>query len=256
MHIIYKLDPRTKVLLILILTLLVFLIDSLPVAAGFMLCIFFLRLNAGIPFPELKTFKNLSVLVLFLIFIQTLLAPGENFIVKPLFPPDFPVLGGRGSLKWEGFILGLMITCRLVTLVLLLPMLTKTTSPYRIAAGLAAFGINYRICFIITTALNLIPLFHEEGRSIINAQKLRGMNSFDEGSFFARLKNMPGLVVPLVLSAMHKAQLSSVAMDSRAFGIYKTRTWLDKPVMKTPDYLSLICGAVFFVLVLLLNYLL
>ena len=134
-------------------------------------------------------------------------------------------------------------------------MLTETTSPYRIAAGLAAFGINYRACFVITTAFNLIPLFREEGYAIIDAQKLRGMRSYDKGSFFVKLKAWPGLVVPLLLGAMRKAQASSVVMDCRAFGIYKKRTWLDKPVMKALDYICIVYGIVFSVLVLFLNYL-
>ena len=255
MSIFYKLDSRTKILLVFLLTILVFLIDTFPVIVVLMLSVFFLRLGAKIPFRDFKFVKNLSMLVLFLILLQTLLAPGENYIIKPLFPAGFPVLGGMGALKWEGFFLGFMIGCRLITLVLLLPMLTATTSPYQIAAGLAAFGINYRICYIITTAFNLIPLFRDEGLAIIDAQRLRGMRSFDEGSFFVKLKAWPGLVVPLLLGAMRKAQVSSVAMDCRAFGIYKTRTWLDKPTMKTPDYIFLACGIVFSALVISINYL-
>jgi len=194
------------------------------------------------------------MLVFFLIFLQTLFAPGENYIVNPLFPPVFPLLGGKGSLKWEGLILGLMIGCRLFTLVFLLPVLAGTTSPYRITSGLAAFGLNYQICFMITIAFNLIPGFREEGRTIIDAQKLRGLNSFEEGSFFARMKAWSALFVPLVLGAMRKAQVSSVVMDCRAFGLYKTRTWLDKPVMKVYDYLFLAGSFVFAFLLLVINY--
>jgi energy-coupling factor transport system permease protein len=69
------------------------------------------------------------------------------------------------------------------------------------------------------------------------------------------MKAYPGLVIPLVLGAMRKAQAASAAMDSRAFGVYKTRTWLDKPAMKVHDYLCLVICLVFLVIVLLFNYL-
>jgi len=62
------------------------------------------------------------------------------------------------------------------------------------------------------------------------------------------------MVVPLVLGAMRRAQAASVAMDSRAFGAFKTRTWLEKPVMKSHDYLFLAGFLVFSALALYGNY--
>ena len=219
-----------------------------------MLLVLVLRLTAKIPFRGIRFLKTLSMLAAFIILIQVFLGPGENYIVKPLFPPSFPLLGGMGSMKWDGLITGFMIVCRLSALMLLLPMLVWTTSPEKIAVGLVYLGFNYRTAFIITTAFNLIPLFEEEGRAIMDAQKLRGMR-FWEGSFFAKLKAYPGLVVPLVLGAMRRAQLASVAMDSRAFGVYKTRTWLERPSMKMRDYLSIIVCIIFSAVTLLLNFL-
>ena len=249
-----KFDPRVKVLFVLLFTILVFVIDSLPVAAGLFLLFLLLRIAAKIPLGSMKSIFLLTLLVTFMILMQILFGPGENYILKPLFPPSFPVLGGMGSLKWDGLVLGLMIGCRLAALMLLLPLLTQTTSPGQIAAGLAGFRINYRAAFILSTAFNLIPLFEAEGRAIMDAQKLRGTRSFEEGSFIRKMKAYPTLVVPLVLGAMRKAQSASVAMDSRAFGVYKTRTWLEKPVMRVLDYFFLVLGFIVFVLILILNH--
>jgi energy-coupling factor transport system permease protein len=220
-----------------------------------MLVYFILRLTVKAPFNGARYIKNLSMLVIFMILLQTLLGPGENYIVKPLFPPSFPLFGGMGSLKWDGFKLGLLIACRLSALLVLLPILTLTTSPRQIATALCAFRINYRSAFVITTAFNLIPLFEEEARLIMDAQKLRGAGVFEKRSFFSKLKAYPGLVVPLVLGAMRKAQSAGIAMDSRAFGVYRTRTWLDKPSMKARDFLAVTFCAVFCAAVLLLNFL-
>ena len=256
MPFIYKLDPRTKILLVVLLTVVVFVIDNFPVTVALMLSFLALRLASKIPFRGIRFLKNLAMLAAFLILTQILFGPGEDYIVKPLFPPWFPLLGGRGSLKWDGLIAGLAIGCRLCALMILLPMLTRTTAPERIATGLAALRLDYRIAFVITTAFNLIPLFEEEGRVIMDAQKLRGMRTFEKGSFFARLKAYPALVVPLVLGAMRRAQIVSVAMDSRAFGVYKTRSWIDKPVMSPRDFLSMAVCFAFSVLALLFNFLL
>jgi len=251
----YKLDPRTKMLIVLIFSILVFIIDKLPTVVIITSFCFFLRMTVKPRLNGLKYFKNLSMLVLFMILMQALLAPGENYIIKPLFPRSFPLLGGAGSLKWEGFKLGLLIACRLAALLFILPVFTLTTSPRKITAGLAGLGLNYRLSFVISSAFNLIPLFQEEARLIMDAQKLRGSRVFEGRSLFGKLKAYPGLAVPLVLGAMRKAQTAGLAMDSRAFGVYRTRTWLDKPSMKRRDFLSVVFSAVFCAAVLWYNFL-
>jgi len=254
MQFIYNIEPRVKILLIIFFSILILIIDKLPVAACLMLSFLAVRLAARIPFRSAKPWLTLSMLVLFLIFLQILFAPGEKYLVKPLFPPSFPLFGGMGYIKQDGLVSGLVIGCRLTALMLIMSVFTETTSPQRIALGLNAFGLNYRAAFIITYAFNLIPVFEEEGRNIIDAQKMRGMNSFEKKLFFAKFKAYPGLVVPLLLSAMRKARLAGMAMDTRAFGAYRKRTWIDKLSMKMPDYIVLAVCFCFITLVLYFNY--
>jgi len=254
MSVFCKFDARSKLVFIFLLTLLVFLVDKLSIIVCLLLSFIVIRLVAKIPFNGFKFFKNLTLLAVFIIVIQTLFGPGENYIVKPLFPPSFPLIGGLGCLKWDGFLLGLVIVCRLSAMMLILPIFTETTPPGEIAAGLCALGINYRTAFIITTAFNLIPLFREEALVIMDAQKLRGMRSFDRGSVFSGIKAYCGLAVPLMLGAMRKTQSSSVSMDSRAFGVYKTRTWIDIPKIKKSDYFFISSCVVFFAVFLIFNY--
>jgi energy-coupling factor transport system permease protein len=238
---IFKLDTRVKILFILIFTIPTFVVDKLPICVVLFLSILTLRIAWKIPFRSVKHLVSLSLLV---IFTHILFNSGENYILKPFF---------GFYLKLDGLFSGLKIGCRLAALLLLLPILTETSSPREIARSLVCFGINYRAAFIITTAFNLIPLFREEGRIIMDAQKLRGSNVF-EGRFFAKLKAYPALAVPLVLGAMRKAQAASAAMDSRAFGAFKTRTWLEKPVMKAHDYLFFMGITAFSFIALFINY--
>jgi len=247
MSVFYVLDARTKLFFVLILTFLIFFISNFFAALCLLLSFIVIRFTAGIPIKGFKYLKNLTLLAAFIIFIQTLFGPGETFIVKPIFPTSFPFLGGAGSLKWEGFILGIVIVCRLAALILLLPMLTQTTSPHQTEMGLCALGVNYRAAFVITAAINLVPAFKEEALLIIDAQKLRGMRKFG-------IKSYINMLVPLMLGAMRKAHMSSVVMDSRAFGVYKTRTWLEKPKMKSLDFFFIAGSVVFFVIMMFINF--
>jgi len=230
---IIKLDIRVKILFILIFTIVIFYVDKLQVNVVLLFTIITIRIAWKIPFRSIKPIISISLLVLVLHFLFT---SGENYILKPLF---------GFSLNLEGLFSGLAIVCRLAALMLLLPILTETASVHKIAHGLVYFCINYRAAFIITTAFNLIPIFQEESRAIMDAQKLRGSASFEKGHFLKKLKAYPALVVPLVLGAMRKAQAAAAAMDSRAFGAFKKRTWLEKPVIKVHDYLFL-AGFLFF----------
>jgi len=81
---------------------------------------------------------------------------------------------------------------------------------------------------------------------IMDAQRLRGMRKFG-------IKSYINLLTPLMLGAMQKAQISSVAMDSRAFGVYKTITWLEQPKMKAPDFLFILGGIIFFTVTIFIN---
>ncbi|MDR2729935.1 MAG: energy-coupling factor transporter transmembrane protein EcfT [Treponema sp.] len=249
-----RLDPRTRLLLIIFFSTLIFFVDKILIAVILMLFIITLRLLLNVPIGKPKSFFTLSMLVLFIIIMQILFFPGGKYIYKPIIPVWIPVLGGKGSLKLEGLIYGLMISCRLMALFFLLPVLTKTSSVYEISTALVSFGLNYRAAFIITSAFNFIPVFNEESRTIIEALKLRGMDTFGRGSVFSGLKTYSSLAIPLVLAAMRKASAAGIAADSRAFGVYKTRTWVNKPVMRIYDYIVICSSLIFIAFILFLNF--
>ena len=258
-----NLNPVTKLLCVMMLTVVIFLIDKLTVNVCLVLFLIVVRLLFKIPLHgSFRVIKSLSLLAFFIILIQTLFAPGENYIVNPLFPPHIPLLGGIGSLKWEGLIIGLVVVCRLTTLTLLFPILSRTTSPHSIALGFNRFGFPYRIAFILTMAFNQLSFFREEAFVIIDAQRLRGMQVFERSRrgcrrklpFLSKIKAYCGLAISLMLNAMRKAQISSAAMDSRCFGVYKTRTWLDKPKMKAADFFFLFGCFSFCVLLLYIKW--
>ena len=235
-----KLDARAKFFFILLLTLLVFIIDKLPSAVCLVSVFLLIRLAAGVPFHPIKFVKSLSLLAVFIILMQTFFGPGE--------PADFSIpFGYTFKIKLEGFILGIVIVCRIAALYLIFPVFTETTPPYKITSGLCAIGFNYKTAFVITTAFNLIPVFVKEAHVIIDAQRLRGMKR-------SGIKAFVFLLVPLMLSAMRKAQNSSIAMDSRAFGIYKKRTWTDSPKMKVFDFLFIFACIVFASCMLYINF--
>lgn len=251
----HRLDPRTKLLLLLLLTLVIFIVNQPFVVAALMLSFIALWAAARMPFTKLRSYiKYLLWLIVFITLMQMIFGPGTNYILKPLIPESVPLLGGRGSLKWDGLLLGLIIGLRLIALIVLMPMLTMTTEVNVLALGLTRLGLNYKGAYITTTALNLIPTFEEEAQVIMDAQKLRGMRAFEGGKFFDKLKAYPALAVPLVIGAMRRAQMMGIAMDARAFGAYPTKTYLENIKMSSRDYIAFAAGIAYSALALTLNF--
>jgi len=201
-------------LLTALFTVLVFVIDVLIIAALQMVVFIGLCLAAKIPLKK--------------IFPHGILLSGVIALVVVL-----QVLFGQGLYT------GLMIGCRVVALTVLMPALTMTTDPQILALGITRLGLNYRAAYIITSTLNLIPSFEEEARQIIDARRLRGMQS-------VRMGDYPSIVLPLMVKAMRQAQLTGLAMDTRAFGAYSTRTWLHEIKLSAADYAAFAAGIVWF----------
>jgi len=243
----HRLDPRTKLLLVLLFTILVFVIDSLLVSAGLVLSFVIVCLSARIPLKRLfPHWRFLIFLAAFVLAVQMLFGQGSRYLIKPLVPQWVPLLGGRGSLKLEGLLTALMVCCRIVALTVLLPTLTLTTDARQLAYGITRLGLHYKAAYVITSTLNLIPSFEEETRLILQARTLRGVRSFEHGGLFARLREYGAIALPLMIRAMRKAQIVSLAMDARAFGAHRDRTWLLETRISAGDYMAFACGIAFF----------
>ena len=216
-------DPRTKLVLTALFTVSVFVIDTLIIAALQMALFLGLCLAAKIPL------KKIFPQPLFLAALLALLTALQFFFGQGLFT-------------------GLMIDCRIITLVVLMPILIMTTDAQLLALGITRLGLHYRAAFIITSTLNLIPSFEEEARLIMDARRLRGIRSM-------RLREYPAIALPLVIKAMRQSQITALAMDSRAFGAYRTRTWMREIKLSAVDYGAFAAGIAWCLIAAAANYL-
>jgi len=246
-----RLDPRTKLLLTALFTILVFVVDTLLPAAAQMLLFFSLCLAAKIPVKKIFPYaKMLLFIIVLVIIMQTLFGKdGGRYILKPL-------IGGFGSLKLDGLLAGLIVCCRIVAVSVLMPLLTLTTETRYLTFGISRLGINYRYAYIITSALNLIPMFRDEAQLMFEARRLRGMKSPETGNIITRMKEYSVMVIPLIIKAIRQAGLMGLAMDSRAFGTHKTRTWLLASRFRARDYAAFAAGIAYSAIAITVNIIL
>lgn len=99
-----------------------------------------------------------------------------------------------------------------------------TTNPRETVAGLVHFGVKYRYAWGVFLVLRYGPLFANEYSIIREAQEVRGRNQ-SRGRIRGRLEMFKRYTVPLLFSMVRKTGNIAIAMDSRAFGAYPTRTF-------------------------------
>jgi len=134
----------------------------------------------------------------------------------------------------EGFWGGLSMMMRFVNVIGSSYLFVATTDPNRLAYALMQVGLPYRLGFMLITALRFIPLFHMELAQVRNAQMAKGIE-LEGVSPGKMIKYVRYLLVPLVISALSKVDLLAISMESRAFGLYPTRSYMETQVLSPKD---------------------
>jgi energy-coupling factor transport system permease protein len=239
----HRLDPRVKIILLIAFTLVVFTVQDIPLALALLGMAATLWWASRLPLSTWSGYLRFMLgMLAFIVALQAFLYPGTTILVGPLVPRGAPLVGGWGIVTVEGVIFALLLSLRLLTMVSLLPLVTMTTPVHQLFLGLVRLGLPYTLAYTATTTLNLVPILRGEARNVVDAQKLRGLRAFETGNLWGKLRAYPPLVVPLVVGAMRKAQLMSVAMDARGFGAYPRRTCAYAIEMRRVDWLALALG--------------
>ncbi len=238
----HTMDPRVKIIALLYLSVVVFMVKSIFVVIAMLGAFSILWSCAQLSWKSWWSFAKVVLSIMALIIVLQLFFYGDNSTAHFMFglqiPENVGILSNYG-LKWEGLEFGILLTIRFLALIILMPMVIKTTTVSQMSMGMVRLGLPYKIAYMTTTSLNIIPTFQEEIRTIMDAQKLRGMTVFEEGKKWEKFKSYPALVVPMIIGAMRRAQQMGVAMDTRAFGCSKKRTYIETIHMKKTDWLYL-----------------
>ena len=233
--ILHKLDPRTKIILLFFLMILIFLANGifsyilLTVATAALIF-----LSKVPPLTVLKSLKPLSWIILFTLLIHVVSHDGEILAEVFIF-----------KITVEGLRSGILISLRIILLIILSSLLTFTTSPIKltdamekILSPLAKFGVPaHELAMMMTIALRFIPTLLEETDKIIKAQKSRGVD-FESGNIFKRLKNFVPILVPLFLSSFRRADDLAMAMEARCYRGGEGRTHIKVLKFSRADFFA------------------
>ncbi len=256
-----RLDFRTKLLMMVVITIIAFVWES-PVTGGFLTlivgtaCIF-----AGVKLEYLSTVFKVMIPFYILIVIvmgffnvsqvQTLL---NTETLTPILsvPKEWFWIGGL-TMNKEGIIYGLNIVFKTLTMVLIIPLGIFTTDINDMVVGMVKANIPYKIVFIFSSTLRFFPLLLEEIQGILEAQRLRGL-ALEKMGIIKKITVYATIAVPLILNAMAKSQKLEVVLQSKAFSGSSKRTYLHESILTQTDYICMISFILLFIMATILYF--
>jgi len=156
---------------------------------------------------------------------------------SPWISPGHP---GMGIFTLEGFIFGLVIGFKVIAIVFMLTLFVMTTQIGEFSAALSTLKVPYKYGLLFVAALRFTPVVFRTFSMIEEAQTLRGFEF--KKNLLLRVRYIVPLIVPLFLVFYRKSQDLEVALYTKAFGAYPTRTYYMLKPMTWRDkvFLSLV----------------
>jgi energy-coupling factor transport system permease protein len=236
---VHRLDPRTKMLLLIGAFVLAFLFVN-PLYG---LVVLAMVLAFGYAAKSLVNLKRIWFILLMIavmtVILWTLFGSGET----PLF----------WLVEREALLYGIGAALRIDIMIVAGMIFLSTTRNEEIATGLVKLGIPYRFAFAVSTALRLVPTIAATGATIGQAQRSRGLD-LESGNLIQRIRKNTPLLIPVFVSTIRSTNVFSMALESKGFGASPRRTYFLKIELTRRDALVLVSFAALIVAALALRF--
>lgn len=228
---VHRLNPLTKLFIMLLYWGTALFTFNIPVLIALIILALVLYPLARLPLRILRTVLTImsGIFILFILINGFMFYGGKT----PLFY----------FFKWpftlEGMIFGFAVCLKILSVVMMIPLLTSTTTLPKLMAGLATMRLPYKFIFTFGVAMRLVPLVTSTYFDIMASQRLRG-HDLSQMNYFKRLiKGYVPLFIPLVLTMLRRTADMDVAIESRGFGAPVARTYLEEIRPTRADFIAL-----------------
>ena len=245
--IIHRLDPRTKLIMLVVYIAALFMASGWVAYAILFACLVWVIKISTIPVKSIV--KGMKPLVMILIFTG---------ILNLFFTQEGTLLVNFWIIKIYsgGLSRAAMMVARILMLITCTFLLTYTTSPIALTDGLEALmnplkkiGVPvHELSMMMCIALRFIPTLIEETDKIMSAQKARGAD-FESGSLMDKARALVPILVPLFISAFRRADELATAMECRCYQGGEGRTKMKLLRYHREDFVSFGIGIVMVVAV-------
>ena len=219
----HRADPRTKIILTMILMVYFVAINSYTQFA--LAVIFTMIVLAGTKVHISYVIKSIKPIFLIMVVtgIVNLVATKGNTALEL----------GFIRITYEGISITVKMILRLSLIIINSSMITYTTTPItvtdaleRLLGGLKRFKVPvHEVAMMMSLSIRFIPILFEETDKLMKAQASRGAE-FDQGGLVNRAKSYIPLLIPLLAGAFRRAEELAMAMEARCYRGGEGRTRL------------------------------
>lgn len=247
----HRLDPRTKLLILVMYIAAVFLVKELWVFVLIIGFMFFMTAMSNVPLSYvMKSMKALRLLLPIMFLLNLFMIKTGDVLLSWKF-----ITITTGGLKQAVF-----IVLRLFALVCGASLLTLTTTPISLTEGLEKLLSPLKVikfpahelAMMMTIALRFIPTLMEEAEKIMKAQLARGAD-LESGNLIKKAKAMLPILIPLFVNSFRRAEELALAMESRCYHGGEGRTRLKVLRFGWRDLVAVIVFALLITAVILLQ---
>ena len=204
-------------------------------------------------------FKTVSF-VFYLILVFLLINNIAIFLFSPLEGTDIYGsrtdlfhIAGQYTITTQQLFYQLNITLKYFAIIPMALLFIVATNPSEFAASLNKIGVNYKVAYSVAIALRYIPDVQRDYQEISFAQQARGIEMSNKESLFNRIKSSAAIIMPLVFSSLERIETISSAMELRAFGNGKSRTWYSGRKFEKRDYISIFLVSIIFIVAIIMT---
>ena len=235
--VLHRLSGVTKLILFLWWITLMLTTFDLRVTLGFCGAGILLLGLARIPF---RVYRPFVLLMIYLVVLNCLFI----FLFAPLQGPKLIgsttvlfTISPRYVVTAETLVYLAVVGSKLLAIFPVALLFVFTTHPSEFAAGLNRIGVPYKIAYMVSLTLRYLPEITKDFVNILHAQQARGIDISRKTPLARRVKNVAGILFPLLLASLERAEVIADAMSLRGFGKGRRRSWYSARPPAKADWL-------------------
>ena len=163
-----------------------------------------------------------------------ILSPSAGFQDNETVLFTIKLFGRELSFYYEGLAFAITWPARIGVCIGSAMLFYLTTPLAEITSTITRMKMSYKLAYMFTAAVQLIPILADEVGTIYQAQVSRGLKT-DVG-LVKKFKNYIALVVPLTLSSLNRVQTRAITLESRGFTAPTKKTPLKEITFKAEDF--------------------
>ena len=237
---VHKLDPRTKMILLIAVIVFIFLSQNVVALSLVALLILFSVLLSKVALKMyLKNLKAVLPIIIFTMIINLFYNASGDVLVS------FWKLSITTGSLYRAF----YMAARILLLIIASAELTYTTTPNdltdaieKLLSPLKFIGLKnaiHTLAMMMTIALRFIPTLIEETQKIMNAQKARGAD-LENGKLIDRIKALIPILIPLLISSVRRAYELAEAMECRCYNGGEGRQRMKQLKYHSNDFIAFV----------------